>query len=100
MGSSSSINNDNILLSIKFGSIPSKKRFFDWLETKWSPAILRSYDIAGIRVGERPVSTKRINDIQLNIIFQNLDIKAYESNTIGTLNINLDNNDDSSSSCS
>ena len=33
----------------------SIKRFFDWLETKWPPATLRSYDIARMREGERPV---------------------------------------------
>lgn len=75
--------------SIQFGSIPSAKRLFDWLETKWAPAILRSYDIAGIRVGVRPVSTKRTSENQLDILFQTLDTKTYQSTNIGKLLIML-----------
>lgn len=83
---------DNEILSIKFGTIPSIKRFFDWLETKWAPAILRSYDIAGIRVGERPVSTVRVGEDIISILFQTLDTKTYESTSVGKLIISLDRN--------
>ena len=43
------------LFSAEFSSVPSTKRLAEWIATKWAPAILRSYDIAGTRVGARPV---------------------------------------------
>lgn len=43
------------LFRAEFSSVPSPPRLAEWLATKWAPAVLRSYDIAGIRVGARPV---------------------------------------------
>ncbi|KAL3761977.1 hypothetical protein ACHAW5_006683 [Stephanodiscus triporus] len=43
------------LFRAEFSSVPSPTRLAEWLATKWAPAVLRSYDIAGIRVGARPV---------------------------------------------
>jgi hypothetical protein len=43
------------LFRAEFSSVPSPPRLAEWLATKWAPAVLRSYDIAGIRVGGRPV---------------------------------------------
>ena len=43
------------LFRAEFASVPSTKRLAEWIATKWAPAVLRSYDIAGIRVGARPV---------------------------------------------
>lgn len=43
------------LFTAEFASVPSTSRLAEWIATKWAPAILRSYDIAGIRVGARPV---------------------------------------------
>ena len=43
------------LFRAEFASVPSPKRLAAWLAEKWAPAVLRSYDIAGIRVGSRPV---------------------------------------------
>jgi hypothetical protein len=43
------------LFRAEYSSVPSPSRFAEWLATKWAPAVLRSYDIAGIRVGGRPV---------------------------------------------
>jgi len=83
------LNLNGELLTIPFGSIPSTKRFVDWLETKWAPAILRSYDIAGIRVGERPVSTVRTSEDEFNILFQTLDTNTFQSTSIGKLIISL-----------
>ena len=70
----------------------SIKRFFDWLETKWPPAMLRSYDITGTREGERPVSTVRVGEDVISILFQTLDTKTYESTSIGKLIISSHRN--------
>ena len=43
------------LFRAEFASVPSTKRLAEWIATKWAPAVLRSYDIAVIRVGARPV---------------------------------------------
>ena len=43
------------LFSADFASVPSPPRLAAWLAEKWAPAVLRSYDIAGIRAGPRPV---------------------------------------------
>lgn len=43
------------LFRAEYSSVPSPPRLAEWLATKWAPAVLRSYDIAGIRVGGRPV---------------------------------------------
>ena len=74
------------------------KRFFDWLQTNWPPAILRSYDVAGTREVELPVSTVRVSEDIVSILFQTLDAKPYESTSIGKFIMSLDrnNNDDPS----
>ena len=43
------------LFSASFGSVPSVERLTDWVATKWAPAVMKTYDIAGFRVSERPV---------------------------------------------
>jgi hypothetical protein len=48
------------LFNVEFGSVPDLDRFADWMTTKWAPAILRTYDIAAIRTGARPVYANRI----------------------------------------
>lgn len=50
------------LFRAEFASVPSSKRLAAWLAEKWAPAVLRSYDIAGIRVGSRPVYANVIPD--------------------------------------
>lgn len=60
------------LFSAEFSSVPSTKRLTEWIATKWAPAILRSYDIAGTRVGARPVSTLQRDDTTIEIVWQEL----------------------------
>ena len=43
------------LFSASFGSVPLVDRLTDWVATKWAPAVMKTYDIAGFRVSERPV---------------------------------------------
>jgi hypothetical protein len=54
------------LFTAEFASVPSTKRLAAWLAEKWAPAVLRSYDIAGIRVGSRPVYANVIPDNSSN----------------------------------
>jgi hypothetical protein len=54
------------LFTAEFASVPSTKRLASWLAEKWAPAVLRSYDIAGIRVGSRPVYANVIPDSSNN----------------------------------
>ncbi len=51
----SSSSSSPTLFRAEFSSVPSPPRLAEWLATKWAPAVMRSYDIAGIRVGARPV---------------------------------------------
>ncbi|KAL9189996.1 hypothetical protein ACHAXT_009671 [Thalassiosira profunda] len=60
------------LFSADFASVPSTKRLAEWLATKWAPAILRSYDIAGTRVGARPVCAVQSSDTTVEIVWQQL----------------------------
>lgn len=60
------------LFTAKFASIPSTSRLSEWIASKWAPAILRSYDIAGIRVGARPVYAVRTSDDTVELIWQDL----------------------------
>jgi hypothetical protein len=41
------------LFAADFTAVPSTAHLAEWIATKWAPVILRSYDIAGIRVGAR-----------------------------------------------
>lgn len=74
------------LFSTTFGSTPNKDRLVDWLATKWAPAILRTYDIAGIRVGARPVYASRTEDT-VQIVWQEL--INFEPKTVGKLSIQI-----------
>jgi hypothetical protein len=60
------------LFATAFGSVPSVDRLADWIATKWAPAVLKTYDIAGIRVGARPVYATRVGDSQVEIVWQEL----------------------------
>lgn len=78
---------EQIIFEVDFASVPSVPKLADWLTFKWAPAVLGSYDIAGIRVGARPVSVVRTttttqkeqNEESLEIVWQEL--KNFE-NTI------------------
>lgn len=43
------------LFEAEFASVPSVDRLTRWIAEKWAPTVLRSYDLAGTRVGARPV---------------------------------------------
>lgn len=60
------------LFSAEFASVPNIKRLGEWMATKWAPAVLRSYDIAGIRVGARPVYAVQSSDDTVEVVWQEL----------------------------
>jgi hypothetical protein len=75
------------LFSTAFGSVPSIERLADWLATKWAPAVLKTYDIAGIRVGARPVYATRIGESKIEIVWQEL--KEFKTNFVGKMVIEV-----------
>lgn len=75
------------LFSAEFSSVPDVERLADWLATKWAPAILRTYDIATIRSGARPVYASRSGDGRVEIVWQQL--VNFESVTVGKLYIQV-----------
>jgi len=75
------------LFSAEFSSVPDIPRLADWLATKWAPAVLRTYDIAAIRVGERPVSASRVGDSKIEIVWQKL--VDFQSVTVGKMIIQV-----------
>mmetsp|Transcript_20686 Transcript_20686/g.23743 ORF Transcript_20686/g.23743 Transcript_20686/m.23743 type:complete len:712 (-) Transcript_20686:118-2253(-) len=79
--SSSSPMSSPTLFSIDFESVPDTERLADWLATKWAPAILRTYDIAGIRVGSRPVYAARTERGKVEIVWEELtdDFRAVKA---------------------
>ena len=84
------------LFNVEFGSVPNIDRFTDWMTTKWAPAILRTYDIAAIRTGPRPVYANRIRNEDsssdsgtLEIVWQQL--INFEPVIIGRMMIEITN---------
>jgi len=75
------------LFSAKFSSVPSTKRLTEWVATKWAPVILRSYDIAGIRVGARPVYVLQPDENTIEIVWQEL--LEFNSVTSGKMIIKI-----------
>jgi len=75
------------LFNAAFGSVPSIDRLADWMATKWAPAVLKTYDIAGIRVGARPVYASRVGDGKIEIVWQEL--KDFKTNFVGTMIIEV-----------
>jgi hypothetical protein len=57
------------------------------LATKWAPAILRTYDIAAIRVGARPVYASRVGENGVEIAWQQL--VDFSSVTVGKMAITV-----------
>lgn len=77
------------LFSTSFGSVPDVDRLAEWLATKWAPAVLRTYDLAGIRVGARPVYAVRVpGETRVEILWQELE--NFESRTVGKIVIDVD----------
>ena len=52
--------------------VDDTERLAEWLATKWAPAVIRTYDIAAIRIGARPVSATRIDGSKVEIVWQEL----------------------------
>ncbi len=75
------------LFNVAFGGVPSTERLADWLATKWAPAVLKTYDIAGIRVGARPVFASRIGENGVEIVWQEL--KDFKTNVVGRMIIEV-----------
>jgi len=78
------------LFSVSFASVPSIKRLSDWIAEKWAPAVMRTYDIAGIRVGARPVFATRIGEGLVEIVWQEL--KDFDPIFVGKMNIEVSAN--------
>lgn len=75
------------LFVAEFASVPSTKRLAEWIATRWAPAILRSYDIAGTRVGARPVSALQTADETVEIVW--VELVNFESVTSGRMIIEV-----------
>lgn len=76
------------LFETNFASVPSIDRLGSWIATKWAPAVMRTYDIAAIRTGARPVSATQIEDGVVEIVWQEL-MDNYESATTGRMTIRI-----------
>lgn len=72
-----------------FSSVPDTERLADWLATKWAPAVLRTYDIAAIRTGARPVYANRAGPGKVEIVWQQL--VNFDSVTVGRMFIQVTN---------
>eukprot|EP00580_Thalassiosira_gravida_P016096 CAMPEP_0201668628 /NCGR_PEP_ID=MMETSP0494-20130426/20291_1 /ASSEMBLY_ACC=CAM_ASM_000839 /TAXON_ID=420259 /ORGANISM="Thalassiosira gravida, Strain GMp14c1" /LENGTH=578 /DNA_ID=CAMNT_0048149093 /DNA_START=132 /DNA_END=1868 /DNA_ORIENTATION=- len=81
-----------VLFRTEFSSVPSAERLAEWLAVKWAPAILRSYDIAGTRVGARPVYATQTGEegTKIEIVWQEL--VDFQSVTSGKMIIEVDEN--------
>lgn len=52
--------------------VDNTERLAEWLATKWAPAVMRTYDIAAIRIGARPVFANRVEGSKVEIVWQEL----------------------------
>ena len=77
------------LFKASFESVPNTERLTDWVATKWAPAVLRTYDIAGIRVGARPVYATKVGENTVEITWQKL--VDFQSVTVGKMTIEVAN---------
>ena len=77
------------LFKASFESVPNTERLTDWIATKWAPAVLRTYDIAGIRVGARPVYATKVGENTVEITWQKL--VDFQSVTVGKMLIEISN---------
>lgn len=79
-----------IVFEAEFGSVPDTERLAAWLAEKWAPAVLRTYDIASIRTGARPVFARRTKENIVEIVWQKL--INFEPVVAGTMNIQISSN--------
>mmetsp|Transcript_16833 Transcript_16833/g.34651 ORF Transcript_16833/g.34651 Transcript_16833/m.34651 type:complete len:551 (-) Transcript_16833:942-2594(-) len=65
-------------------------RLANWLSSKWAPAVMKTYDIAAIRIGARPVAAARAGEGRVEITWQEL--VNFDSVNVGKmiLQVNAD----------
>ncbi|KAL3939678.1 MAG: hypothetical protein SGBAC_005639 [Bacillariaceae sp.] len=63
--------------------VDDTERLADWLAAKWAPAVLRTYDIAAIRIGGRPVYAKKLDSGMVEIVWQEL--VDFQSRVVGRM---------------
>lgn len=63
--------------------VEDTERLADWLATKWAPAVMRTYDIAAIRIGARPVYANRVENSKVEIVWQEL--VNFETKIVGKM---------------
>lgn len=76
------------LFSTSFAGVPDVERLADWIATKWAPAVMRTYDIAAIRTGARPVYANRAGRGTVEILWQQLQ-DDFDSVTAGKMIIEV-----------
>lgn len=82
--STASVSGNSVpLFATEFSSVPDITRLTDWLASKWAPAVLRTYEIASIRVGGRPVYATKVDDTTVEIVWQQL--VNFESTNTGKM---------------
>ena len=63
--------------------VDNVERLAEWLATKWAPAVLRTYEMAAIRVGARPVYCLQPSPTDVEIVWQQL--QNMETVVVGKL---------------
>ncbi|KAL3940958.1 MAG: hypothetical protein SGARI_000774, partial [Bacillariaceae sp.] len=69
--------------------VDDTERLADWLCSKWAPAVMRTYDLAAIRTGARPVYASRAGDGLVEITWQEL--VNFDSVTVGKMILQVTN---------
>mmetsp|Transcript_23587 Transcript_23587/g.65461 ORF Transcript_23587/g.65461 Transcript_23587/m.65461 type:complete len:561 (+) Transcript_23587:156-1838(+) len=69
--------------------VEDTERLADWLATKWAPAVMKTYDIAAIRIGARPVAAMRGGEGRVEITWQEL--VNFDSVTVGKMILQVSN---------
>ena len=68
--------------------VDDAERLGEWLATKWAPAVMRTYDIAAIRIGARPVYANSVAPGIVEIVWQEL--KDFDSVMVGKMRLEVD----------
>lgn len=69
--------------------VEDTERLADWLATKWAPAVMKTYDIAAIRIGGRPVAATRSGEGRVEITWQEL--VNFDSVNVGSMVLQVNN---------
>mmetsp|Transcript_1206 Transcript_1206/g.2442 ORF Transcript_1206/g.2442 Transcript_1206/m.2442 type:complete len:533 (-) Transcript_1206:40-1638(-) len=80
ISATSSARDGAILFETSFSSVPNVPRLAEWIASKWYPAVTKSYDIASIRTGARPVYATVVDGNNVEIVWQIL--KDFEARTL------------------